>query len=402
MSDRPQIAVLLHGNILQDYRVKKMISTLLKEYAVDLFYLGKRDEAFEKAENLTLFPQVKKGGFKQKLIAHTRFTKEYLSLKDAVLKTGKSYDIIWSNDLPTLLPAVKCAEALNAKLVYDSHEIYTETLNQFFPKEASFPKNVIFKNLLGFMRKHGKKMENELLKKTDLIISVNESLVNHFDSIYSIPKPLVVMNFPFSNVPKATPHDFRAEYNWSEKDIIFLYQGALNAGRGLELLIKSFQHTPQNHKLVVLGGGPLKSKLKSLSDRLNLNGKVQFHPLVSLEVLPGYTMGADIGINLLEDLNLSKKLASPNKLFEYIHAGIPVVCSDSIENNKVLKQFRIGVSTPNDEQSIVKAMETVINDFLQNSEKHASVFENAKEHFSWEKQEIEILNNVGQLLTNHA
>ena len=62
-----------------------------------------------------------------------------------------------------------------------------------------------------------------------------------------------------------------------------------------------------------------------------------------------FNASADIGINLLEDLNLSKVYASPNKLFEYIHAGIPVLCSNTIENERILNKYQIGVSCINED-----------------------------------------------------
>ena len=62
---------------------------------------------------------------------------------------------------------------------------------------------------------------------------------------------------------------------------------------------------------------------------------------MDLEVYPDYTKGADFGINLLENINLSKKFASPNKLFEYIHCNIPIICSNTYENKRVIEKFNV-------------------------------------------------------------
>ena len=90
---------------------------------------------------------------------------------------------------------------------------------------------------------------------------------------------------------------------------------------------------------------------------------------------------------------MSKKLASPNKLFEYIHARIPVICSNTIENSKVLKNYKIGLLTENNLTSI---KDTII----ELSKKKKTIFEaqinRAKKIYNWEKQEseiIDILNN---------
>lgn len=85
------------------------------------------------------------------------------------------------------------------------------------------------------------------------------------------------------------------------------------------------------------------------------------HRNQSYDKLSACTKGADLGINLLESINLSKKFASPNKLFEYIHAELPVICSYSPENNLVLEKYKIGIQCHNEIESIVDAIHKLIN-----------------------------------------
>ena len=185
------------------------------------------------------------------------------------------------------------------------------------------------------MRTFGKWPKNDPINKATQIITVNESLAEFFKMTYGVSEVTVVMNFPpITAHAKENRIDFRSLYSFSDNDKILIYQGTLNKGRGLELAIKSMNYLPKNVKLIILGNGILKNELIELSIILNLQNRIKFIDTVSLEKLPGYTSGADFGINLLEDINLSKKLASPNKLFEYLHAGIPVICSNSVENKK--------------------------------------------------------------------
>jgi glycosyltransferase involved in cell wall biosynthesis len=187
--------------------------------------------------------------------------------------------------------------------------------------------------------------------------------------------------------------DYRHKFNWGEDSKILIYQGALNEGRGLVLLIDVMEELNDEFKLVVLGNGPLKQQLIDLSNVKSKKNQIEFINSVPISQLLYYTQGADIGINLLEDFNLSKKLASPNKLFEYIHARIPVICSNTIENSKVIQDYEIGVLTENNKTSIK-------NSISELSKKKKHVFEDemtrAIDNYNWEKQEYKIFEIINE------
>jgi glycosyltransferase involved in cell wall biosynthesis len=298
-----------------------------------------------------------------------------------------------SNDLPTLYPGYKISKKLNSNLFYDSHEIYTETINQFFPKKNPFFKSLIFNFLIFFMRRHGIKIEKKIFPKLYQFITVNESLLKYFNSKYRIAKGLVVMNVPRDSdaISSVERIDYYSMFDWLKTDIILIYQGGLNEGRGLYLLVESFSKLPKNYKLVILGDGVLRKSLMEKAEQLNLNNSIQFINSVALSELPKYTKGATIGINLLESFNLSKKLASPNKLFEYIHAGIPVIASHSVENKIVLDKFNIGILTENTTEKITQAIQNMTEQAIL---KYKSNTIEARAHYKWENQEGNILKSM--------
>lgn len=393
----PKIAVLLHGSIKSDYRVIKTIRSLAKESEVHLYFCGNTEDVqnhFDGFTNIQCFPLKKPKILKQKILAHSYFCYEYNFMIAEVVKSNTPYDIIWANDLPTLNAGAKLAKRLNAKLVYDSHEIFVETLNQFFLKGSNPIKNFIFDRLIKFMRKHGKKTEAQLLKHTDLMFTVNESLKHYFQENYSFHNIEVLMNLPYtqeSNLVKAFNfHDF---FGWDKDAIIVLYQGALNSGRGLELLIDTSSYLPKVFKIVILGSGVLKQKLKERVKRKDLENRIGFIEAVPLEALSSYTRNADVGINLLEAFNLSKKLASPNKLFEYIHAEIPVVASNTIENAKVFEKFNIGLLCENTPADVAKKIQDIVN----TKDTFTKDLSAAKAHYSWGNQERDFLSAISEL-----
>ena len=387
MSDLKKIAVLLNGPIKNDYRVIKIISSLSKKFEVSLFYMnGQSDDYTIFNEHVTLNSYTKPATFFNKIIQNTLFYYEYSFLAKKVLNSSSTYDYIIANDLPTLLPAYKIAKKQHTKLIYDSHEIYIETIPQFFPKKAPFFKSLLFKLCEFTMKYSGRLIEKKIFKSTHCLITVNESIKEYFNSIYKITRIEVLMNLPHLNkLPIPNPKiDFKKEFGWSNDDIVFLYQGVLNEGRGLRVLIESMQKVPAKTKLVILGDGFIKPELIKLVEKNQLNEKVKFKNKVPLKELSFYTVAADFGINLLEDINLSKKLASPNKLFEYIHAKIPVLCSKTPENDKILTEFNIGISTKNTTDEISNSMAKLTH---SNRSKFKQNCELAAQKYNWEQQE---------------
>lgn len=382
-----RIAVLLNGPVKNDYRVKKTLASLAKKHLVSLFYVSddnKVDPILDKMNGVSLFPIKPKNDLITNLKKHSFFCFEYNYFLNYI--NDKKIDVVWANDLPMLYPGYCLAKKHNARLVYDSHEIYTETINQFFPRNKKGVKRFIFRLLIKFMRLHGKRIEQKYLPKVDHFVTVNDSLLNYFEEKYSLVKSSVIKNLPYlNNSIHREKIDYRKRFGWKKTDIILIYQGALNEGRGLWLLIDLMSSLSNNYKLVILGDGVLRNQLEIKSKQLGLEGQIQFLGFINLEELPSYTRGADIGFNLLENVNMSKAMALPNKLFEYIHAGVPVVASNTQENQQVVEKYNVGKCCGNSINEIHESIKHVYNtDYTIN-------LEDAKKQLNWEGQEKSLL-----------
>ena len=384
--------MLLNGPIKNDHRVIKMINSLSKKAIVELYYINGED-----ADKLLLNKTVKlysielNNKLKRTILSHSFFCFEFNIMIKKILKQKKTYDYVWANDLPTLYPAYKVAKKHNSKLIYDSHEIYLETLNQFFTYDKNIIKNIIIYLILKLMKIHGQVIEKKCIKKTNTLITVNESLKNYFMKKYNLNNCISIMNFPIQKIPGKQNVDFRKKFNWKASDKILIYQGTINKGRGLEILIESFYQLSDKYKLIILGNGSLKNFLVKKIEKNKIQHKIKFLDAVPLNELLKFTSGADIGVNLLEDINLSKKLASPNKLFEYIHAGIPVLCSYSIENKKVISKYKVGELTSNIVSDILKNIKKIEENGIEYYKKSLNV---AVVRYSWINQESEILKII--------
>lgn len=390
--------VLLHGAIENDSRVIKTITSLKKLFLVDVYCTFN-----DKKSNNFLIKDVNIFRFeapKNKFLKNSFFVFEYDFLGDYAIKSNNKYDLVWANDLPALHAAIIIKRKLNCFIIYDSHEIYTETINQFFDlSRFHFPKKHLFIFLIYVMRAIGVFFEKKYLKEIDLMITVNESLKKYFINKYQYNNIHVVYNCPASfnyedEIGKKI--NLFEKYGWTKTDIIFLYQGAFNSGRGLELLIEAFFNIKKNAKLLLIGQGIIEKKLSEKIIALGLQEQVKIDTLKPQNELKYYTMAADWGINLLESFNLSKSLASPNKLFEYIHSQIPIISSSTAENINLFKQYRYGkILENNDPNTISRVINSINKD--DNAEYINSIIE-VKKLYNWENEEQKIGNIIKKLL----
>ena len=125
-----------------------------------------------------------------------------------------------------------------------------------------------------------------------------------------------------------------------EKNVI-LYQGSVNVGRGLELMIETIKLL-QDCVLVIVGSGDILEDLEQMVLKEGLEDKVKFTGRMTPSKLRGFTPSATIGISLEEDLGLNYRYALPNKLFDYIHAEVPVIVSDLPEMKKIVLEYEVG------------------------------------------------------------
>ena len=142
---------------------------------------------------------------------------------------------------------------------------------------------------------------------------------------------------------------------------IVLYQGLVRAARGLERLIDAMQDVP-GATLVVIGDGPAKAALQQQA-AAQLGRRARFLPHTPPDELLRLTASADLGVHVPEPVTESIRLALPNKLFEYLMAGLPVVVADIPEMRRVVERFDVGlVVDPYDRDGLAAALRRALSD----------------------------------------
>lgn len=231
--------------------------------------------------------------------------------------------LLVSNDLDTLL-ANWLAKGQRS-LVYDTHEFYTEV-----PELVGRPA----------VRRAWLAIERRIFPKLKTIITVNDSIAQAYLQRYGRALH-VVRNIPMKRALAPAPS--RAELGLPTDRRILVMQGAgLNIQRGAEEAVLAMKDLP-GCLLLLIGGGdvwPVVERMVTahdLSDRVRLVGKLPYERMMDL------TRNADLGLTLDKDTNLNYRFSLPNKLFDYLNAGIPVLATDLPEVAGIVRRYEAGI-----------------------------------------------------------
>ena len=258
----------------------------------------------------------------------------------------KKTDFLLANDLDTLLANAWVKRLKKTTiLVYDSHEYFTEV-----PEIQNKP----------LVKKTWQWIEKKSMPFVDQFYTVNESIADIYRK-QTGKNVLVVRNISDPKYIKLTYN--KAELGLpSDKKIVIMQGAGINVDRGAEEAVDAIKLVPDSI-LIFVGDGDAIPALKQRIIREGLEDKVLFFPKQPYDKLMNYTQHADLGLALDKPNNLNYKLALPNKLFDYIHAGIPVLSSNLIEIERIISTHKIGrVINNHDPKHIADQMKTLLFD----------------------------------------
>lgn len=238
--------------------------------------------------------------------------------------TARKGNVVICNDLATL-PVGLVAKFFHPslKLVYDSHEYQAHT-RWVSPLKRWFIQ----------------KIERFALRFTAANVVVSPSIAKAYSQDYRIALPHVVMNCPQQENCHSTGR-LRTKIGAHPRDCILLYQGGLSEGRGIEQILAAFRELPNpKMHLVFMGYGPFESLIRTAAeydDRIKLVNAVPPDEVLS------YTADADFGFCYLSDPCLNYQYSLPNKVFEYLMSGVPIVANNLIEVRQIIERYAAGL-----------------------------------------------------------
>jgi glycosyltransferase involved in cell wall biosynthesis len=287
-------------------------------------------------------------------------------------------DLIFANDLDTLPAAFLVSKLRKIRLIYDTHEYFTET-----PELVKRP----------FIQTIWKKIENIIFPRLLDIITVNDSIARLYGEKFK-KTVLVSRNIPSSYLPEKLKTRKELELP-VDKRIIILQGTGINIQRGAEEAVEAMQYI-KNAVLLVAGSGDVLSVLKKMVIDLKLESKVIFRAKMSFTELRQYTTNCDLGLAIDKDTNMNYHYSLPNKLFDYIHSGIPTLSSGLLELKRIIDQYDIGYYIQNHDP---KHIANVINEIFANVNRYNIVKENtklAKKDLCWENEEKVLISVINK------
>ena len=288
--------------------------------------------------------------------------------------------VINPHSLPVLPVAAAARLATRATIVYDTHELESETVGSS-----------------ALRRRVGRALERLLVPMCAAVVVVNQSIGEWYRARHPSARVLVVRNVPYRSArPTQGGAVLRQTFGITDDEIVFLYQGSIHRGRSAELLLDAFASAPPDRHIVFLGYGDLvDSVLEAASARPNIHFMPAVPPSEVLEV----TSSADVGICLIEDVCLSYRLSLPNKLMEYVSAGVPAMVSDFPEMSRFIDETGAGWALPVERDAVASFVATVQPEEI---EQRAARAADARERLAWEDESAPLLELYRSLVGPNA
>ena len=282
-------------------------------------------------------------------------------------------ELLYSNDLDTLLPNFLVSKIKRIPLIYDSHELFTEVPEL---QHSPFKKGVWIR------------IEKWIVPKLTYCITVNESIAKIFETKYKV-RFNSIRNVPEKLIYKTNSELVAAELPINSFKVIVQGSG-LNMDRGLEEAIEAILLLENVHLLIV-GDGDVLPKAKKIVQDLSLENRVHFYGKRPYYELMQFTALADCGLAIDKATNKNHEFALPNKVFDYIQASTPIICMDLIEIKALVQKYNIGlVISEVNPKEIALAIKTLQNDtpMLSNFRDNCKIAAEI-EHWNNEKFKLE-------------
>lgn len=388
-----RVCMIVKNDCRYDYRVLKEARSLARngyDVTVVAVNFGGPAETEEDQDIKFMRISIPRG---RNILAKAFFLFLLYAWRAARAAAAEDADVYHAQGATALIPAFIAARIFRkAALIFDAHE---PSISFFKFRELPYSLPVALAYwIMG-------KIREPLVRASDAVITVNDLIADEMARYFAIPRPAVVMNCPpkYKEITLNSQH-LRKKLGIGNSCRIVIYQGAFvksRHGRGLETLVKSAALL-NNAVILLLGWGPQGGELRKLVEQLGLDSRVKFLAAVSPDVLLDYTSAADVGVVPTEPYHRVMHYSSPNKFFEYLNAGLPVVTSELPVVTTILKEYELGlVCDHTSPKSIADAINRILSDPALYSRMRRGALR-AAQRYNWENQEKILLETYRKVL----
>lgn len=358
---------LYPSNFLHESRIEKIVE-VIESLSIfnSIWLLGVYEPGLERKKCLSDSITLHRLG--RSTIRRSLFLKSiaffHYYFKIILLLRGKNISCINAHSLSVLPLAVALKYWKKSVLIYDTHELETET-----------------HSLNGFRKSFARLVERSLIDQPDQIFCVSEEISTWYATRYKREKPITILNSPpLEPLGKST--FLREKFQLRLEQKIAVYLGVIESGRGIEELVHAFEKRSDDSVIVVfVGYGSLVSHLKTTPA---YGRTVFFHSAVPRNQITHIASSADIGLCLVSPTCLSYSYCMPNKLFEYLMSGLPVAVSPCVSLKKFVEHHRVGFTVDEmNTEALIRAINLIVTSDLKDMKLRSRETAVA---YSWETQ----------------
>jgi glycogen(starch) synthase len=374
-----KVLLLILSELSHETRLERMATSLLERgHQVEVSWVDNGVHARSPFwERCVIHPLANPRAGRRKLY-FVRFMLDALALLERV-RPG----IVLAVDPPALLPAALLKARLGYRLVYDSREYYTQ-----LPTIRG----------RALVRGFWHTAEGFGLRRAEAAFAVGPRIARALADLYECPLPAVVRNTPWrDDRPPADDGERAAGLapflpGWRPGDSVLLYQGGFWPGYDLRPVMTAVSHLPGWHFLA-LGDGPGWAEARRHASGLPGAARLALPGKVPAARLPQLTRLAHAGLIPVPDLGLSYRYLLPNKLFEYLQAGLPVLASPLPELVDVIGPGRLGLcADPADSRALAAALLALADPRWRAGREPA--FAEARERWCWQQEQQAFLQAI--------
>ena len=368
-----KVCDVVRNSVWYDPRVIKQIDEYVKA-DFDVYVIGEEDNRYNATEIECIPASVRIVKIKDK---YKRFQNKIntvlkeISVCKSLAKeiAACKPDIIHANDLDALLAAYIATRSWKCKIVFDTHEVYTDNFGMA---------SAVLKKLFWSF------VESWIIKRVDLVVCVSNAAADYFAAKYNILKPLVVTNC-------AKRQRLHEHENVKSSYFEVLNHGQFYEGRGYDIMVEAAAISRNTQiKYVLRGFGRMEPELRSFVDEKGLTNVTFAPPVKTTELIPA-ARTSHVGLAITVPINLNFKLSVSNKIFEYVSAGLPVIMSDIPEHRYLNDKYNFGIIL---KENTAECLRDAVMTMYENEELYREYSANAKrlsEELNWETEFAKLL-----------